>query len=164
MCLANVSLFLFHNLEHKTDDNVVLFSVLLVILMEYLCGRKLILVRPNSMSQTLKKKKPIPHFGDWHSIKSSVHTRFNDNTILLLFLMYNEREMKFERWTRMLDTAVNSIEALMQQTEDSFLSDIRNLLLSTKQVIDNFSTNIHYNDPKKNAISLRIVFKYTEQF
>ena len=60
----------------------------------------------------------------------------------------------------MLDVAIQKVEKQLLQTDKSFITDKKMLLLSMKQIMLDFCRNINVNDAKKRPISLRIVFCY----
>ena len=134
----------------------------MLVLIEYSCGRQLMLVRDGK--PTAEMKDPRKHFGDWWSTKSKVHSRISDSAILILFLIYHDRQMVFKRWIFMLDVAINKCEAQLLQTDKQFITDKRNLLQSIKKIMSDFCENIHFNDNDKSPVSLRIVSCYNIKY
>ena len=118
------------------------------------------LIRGGEFTADISTKDPKHHLGDWFSIKSPVHSRVKDSAILILFLIFHDRGMIFKRWTFMLDVAIQKVEKQLLQTDKSFITDKKMLLMSMKQIMLDFCRNINVNDPKKRPISLRIVFCY----
>ena len=119
--------------------------------------RRLFFVPEDMMTDEIRKKKPRRHFGGWISLKSTVchNTRVSESTTLILFLIHRDRRMEFSRWKFLLDMAINKVDQMALNTDQPFLNHKRNFLLSAKQLMEEFCSNINYCDPTLPTVSLR---------
>lgn len=105
------------------------------------------------MTDVWKTKKPRRHFGGWISLKSTAHTRVTESSALILFLIHRDRQMEFNRWKFMLDKAIEKVDQMAKDTDQPFLIHKRNFILSAKQLMEQFRTNINYNNPNLPVVS-----------
>ena len=96
----------------------IILSTQIIVLIEYACGRRLMFL-PEGEKIPAEMKDPRKHFGNWWSTKSKVHSRVSDNAILILFLIYHDRQMIFKRWIFLIEVAINKVEALLVQTNQA---------------------------------------------
>lgn len=127
----------------------------MVVLLEYLVGRRLYLVRSDKMADFKRQNKNSrQHSGDWSSLKSTAHTRVNDSSVLILFVIHRDRMMQFKRWTYQIDVAINKIDNMAVNTDQQFLIDKRNFLESIKALMESYCSNINHNNLNLPSVSL----------
>ena len=147
-------------IEQKLFNNS--FSQQLLVLVEYYLGVKLFIVKNHlEIPAQIRNKKNLRHeLGRWYSLPTKVYSRVTDTALLMLFLIYPDRDMKFTRWTNMLDAAILKVDVILSETAYDYLEDRRLLLLTVKKLFNRFTANFNFNDDTQPKVSLRIVFKF----
>lgn len=114
-------------------------------------------------AQIRKNKSLRKELGRWYSIHTRCYSRVTDSALIILFLLFDDRDMKFTRWQTMLDEAITKVDSILSETSFEYLDDRRFLLLTVKSLFKRFSENVNFNDNKQPVESLRVVFKNFNQ-